>query len=200
MTEEETNNDADPTQNPETDEENEEQWAKLKGMSDGLKKAIGAGIRGVLNNDDGLRKAVKDAVPTEVLGYVMRQVDSAKDEVVKIVGNQTRKFLENLDLGQEIQKVLTSVSLEFRTELRFIPNDKAVKPEARVQMKVKGGESEVESKPIPLSVSLLRDTVVSALNTVSNAFQRDDADDKSSKAETEPEEAPAESTDEEKTK
>ena len=176
MSDEDTKNESDPSEAPKDDEGNEEQWSTLKGVSESLRKAIGAGIRGVLNNDDGLRKAVKDAVPTEVLGYVMRQVDSAKDEVVKIVGNQTRKFLENLDLGNEIQKVLTSVSLEFRTELRFIPNDKAVKPEARVQMKVKGGESEVESKPIPLSVSLLRDTVVSALNTVSNAFQKDDGE------------------------
>ena len=115
-----------------------------------------------------------------------------------MVGNQTRKFLENLDLGTEIQKVLTSVSLEFRTELRFIPNDKALKPEGKVKVKVKSTESddESESGPISLSVGIVRDSVISAINALSRTLNPDEEEDKTAATteEQSTEEAPEAST------
>ncbi len=161
------------SQDPNDPEEDQDWASTLRGVSDSLRKTIGSGIRSVLSSDEGIRRMIKDSIPREVLGYAMKQVDSAKDEVVRMVGNQTRKFLENLDLGHELQKVLTSVSLEFRTELRFIPNDKAVRPEGKVQVKVKGRETEVESKPVFLNVGLVKDTVASAIQVIASALGKE---------------------------
>jgi hypothetical protein len=156
-------------------EQEEARWTgSLFGASEGLRGAISGAIRNVLNTDEGLRKMVRDALPSEILGHVTRSIDAGKDEIVKGVGNQTRKFLENLDLGQEIQKVLTSVSLEFRTELRFIPNDQAVRPEGRVTVKVKQGDTDLESKSVPLPAGIIRDAIVGSLMAVGSAFQRGD--------------------------
>jgi hypothetical protein len=102
-----------------------------QGVSEGLRKALASGIRMALSADD----VIRDAVPREVLSHVMRQTDSAKDEVVRVVGVQIRKFLENLDIAGEVQKILTSVSFEVRTEIRFIPNDQGVMPKPRVKVK-----------------------------------------------------------------
>ncbi len=115
------------------------------GVGDGLKKVIASGIRTVLSADD----VIRDHLPREALQYIMRQTDAAKDEVVRIIGSQTNKFLENLDIGGELQKILTSVSFEIKTEVRFIPNDQAVVPRASVKVKAArtdkdGVETEVE--------------------------------------------------------
>ena len=188
-------------QGTETPEDDQDWGGTIRGVSDTLRKTIGAGIRTVLSNDEGVRKMVRDSIPREVLGYAMKQVDSAKDEVVKMVGNQTRKFLENLDLGTELQKVLTSVSLEFRTELRFIPNEKALRPEGKVKVKVKSTESddESESGPISLSVGLVRDSVVSAINALSRTLNPDEeeAEKAASTEEQSAEEAPEASNEDE---
>ncbi|MGM0577476.1 MAG: hypothetical protein ACQEXJ_17260 [Myxococcota bacterium] len=115
-----------------------------KGMSDGLRKAVASGIRTVLSADDVLR----EALPRDVLSYMMRQTDTAKDEVVRVIGVQTRKFLENLDLAGEIQKILTSVSFEVKTEIRFIPNDQSVMPRPNVKMRSRArGTREREDAP-----------------------------------------------------
>jgi hypothetical protein len=102
-----------------------------QGVSEGLRRALASGIRMALSADD----VIRDAVPREVLSHVMRQTDGAKDEVVRVIGVQIRKFLENLDIAGEVQKILTSVSFEVRTEIRFIPNDQGVMPKPRVKVK-----------------------------------------------------------------
>jgi len=145
----------------------------LFGASESIRSTISSTLRNALNNDEGIRKLIRDMLPKEVVGHVIRNVDQGKDEIVKVVGHQTRKFLEGIDLGQEIQKVLTSVSLEFKTELRFIPNDQAIKPEGRVAMKVTQGDTEVDSGSIPIPTMVIRDAIMGSLNALSTAFQRD---------------------------
>ena len=145
----------------------------LFGASESIRSTISSTLRNALNNDEGIRKLIRDMLPKEVVGHVMRNVDQGKDEIVKVVGHQTRKFLEGIDLGHEIQKVLTSVSLEFKTELRFIPNDQAIRPEGRVALKVTQGENEVESGSVPIPTMAIRDAIMGSLNALSAAFQRD---------------------------
>lgn len=162
------------------EEEDDERWSDgLRDMSDALRKRLRSSMRGLLS-EDGLRAAVADAIPKELLRYLMKQIDSGKDEVVRIVGVQVRKFLENLDIGGELQKVLTSVSFEIRTEVRFIPNDQAVRPEGKVSVKVKKGDSgeEEEVRPSRERVAAVRRGVKGAVESVIGAIQRDDTTDK----------------------
>ena len=67
-------------------------------------------------------------------------------EVLRIVGQEVRRFLETVNLSGELQKLLTSLSFEIKTEIRFIPNDAAVKPDVKNKVTVKrsredGGDS-----------------------------------------------------------
>ena len=51
------------------------------------------------------------------------------------------------DLTDEVDKVLTAISLEVKTEIRFIPNDKRlVKPDIKAAVKVKGTGSTKKKK------------------------------------------------------
>ncbi len=153
-------------------EEEEGHEGFARGVSDGLKKVISGTIRSVIPGDDGLRAALVDAFPKELLGYVMRQVDAGKDEIVRMVGLQIRKFLENLDLGGELQKVLTSLSFEIRTEVRFIPNDQAVRPDAKVRVRVRKGDEVEDVTANSPRARALRKGVLRAVDNVLGAFTK----------------------------
>lgn len=150
------------------EEEGHEGFAR--GVSDSLRKVISGTIRSVIPGDEGLRAAIVDAFPKELLGYVMRQVDAGKDEIVRMVGLQIRKFLENLDLGGELQKVLTSLSFEVRTEVRFVPNDQAVRPDARVRVRIRRGDDVEDVTENSPRARALRKGIVRAVDNVLGAF------------------------------
>jgi len=121
-------------------------------LSDTFKKALGHGFRSVMSSEEKLRGMVADAMPKELVSYIKSTIDSGKDEVVRIVGNQTRKFLEGIDVSGEVAKLLTSLSFEIKTEIRFIPNDQKVKPDVKMSVRPKkvdkdGAKEKKDEKP-----------------------------------------------------
>jgi|GEM_PF-1087088 len=75
------------------------------------------------------------SVPKEIAGYVFSQIDDTKSAMVRVVAREVREFLEAADLSKELQKALTSLSFEIRTEIRFVPNDAGgIKPEVKAKV------------------------------------------------------------------
>jgi len=62
-------------------------------------------------------------LPREVLNYMMKQVDETKSAAVGIIAREFRLFLEKADLAEEITRVLTRISLEVTTTVKFREND-----------------------------------------------------------------------------
>lgn len=108
-------------------------------VPDVVRRAISMGTSALSNTEDGIRKVVSDFnVPRDVAAYLVMQASASKDEVLRIFGEELRKSLESVNLSGELQKLLTSLSFEIKTEIRFIPNDQAVvKPEIRNKTTVK---------------------------------------------------------------
>ncbi|MCC6623085.1 MAG: hypothetical protein IT385_17640 [Deltaproteobacteria bacterium] len=106
-------------------------------MGDTVRKALASGFRAARAGEEKLRGMVGDALPKEVTGYVKSAIDTGREEVVRIIGSQFKKFLEGIDVGGEVAKILTAVSFEIRTEIRFIPNDKKLKPEVKMTVRPK---------------------------------------------------------------
>lgn len=132
-----------------------EDWDELTDQGEDesrLGKALEGLVPGILKRsveglvaEDGLRSVLLDrGMPREAVGFILGQADATRREVVRIVSKEVRIFLENVDLGGELTKILTSVSFEIRTEVRFIPNDAVVKPSVRNRVKVKGAAREEE--------------------------------------------------------
>lgn len=87
---------------------------------------------------EGLRARLSDRkLPREAVSFILGQVDTTKREFLRILSREIRLFLENMDLGGELAKILTSLSFEVKMEVRFIPNDQALRPSARGKMRVK---------------------------------------------------------------
>jgi len=104
-----------------------------------LKRASIKGVGDALLSEDGLRSVLAEQkkIPKEAAGLLFSQADTMRREILRIVSREIRIFLENADLGGEIAKILTSVSFEIKTEIRFIPNDQAVRPQIKNKVDAK---------------------------------------------------------------
>lgn len=107
---------------------------------------------------EGLRARLAERkLPREVINFILGQVDNTKREFLRIASNEVRLFLESVDLGGELAKILTTLSFEVRMEVRFIPNEHALKPSARGRMRLKrnrtgkAGEETDEGEPDEVS-------------------------------------------------
>ena len=110
-------------------------WADLagRGLPLEIAQALDAGTREVVC-------PTLSELGEEVANYLITQAASSKDELFRIVAKELRGFLENVNLSGELQKLLTSLSFEIKTEIRFIPNDEAVggvTPDVKRQISVK---------------------------------------------------------------
>ena len=130
---------ADEEPPPDHGEAHEEprQRGRLKGIiPDIVKRTFYTGLGAVFTTEEGIRKIASDLkLPKDVANYLIQSAASTKDEMFRVVGKELRGFLENVNISGELQKLLTSLSFEIKTEIRFIPNDEAiagVKPDVKV--------------------------------------------------------------------
>ena len=130
------------------------QRGRLEGfIPDIVKRTFYAGLGAVFTTEEGIRKIASDLkLPKDVANYLIQQAAASKDELFRVVGNELRGFLETVNISGELQKLLTSLSFEIKTEIRFIPNDEAVggvKPNVKLgRMAVKRTkETEDEGEP-----------------------------------------------------
>ena len=110
---------------------------RLEGfIPDIVKRTFYAGLGAVFTTEEGIRKIASDLkLPKDVANYLIQSAASTKDEMFRVVGKELRGFLDNVNISGELQKLLTSLSFEIKTEIRFIPNDEAiagVKPDVKV--------------------------------------------------------------------
>lgn len=71
-------------------------------------------------------------LPKEVLADVYAQIDDTKNGLYRVVAKEIRDVLEHTAIADEIAKVLTKLSFEIKTEIRFVPNDRAAGEEGEV--------------------------------------------------------------------
>jgi hypothetical protein len=113
------------------------QRGRLEGfIPDIVKRTFYAGLGAVFTTEEGIRKIASDLkLPKDVANYLIQQAAASKDELFRVVGKELRGFLETVNISGELQKLLTSLSFEIKTEIRFIPNDEAiagVRPDVKV--------------------------------------------------------------------
>jgi hypothetical protein len=112
-----------------------------------VKRTFAAGLGAVFSTEEGIRKIAKEINLPDVAGYLASTADTTKDKVVEIIAVQVREFLETINLGEEIAKLLTTLSFEIKTEIRFIPNDAkftGVDPDVRAAVRLKRAETKAD--------------------------------------------------------
>lgn len=96
-------------------------------VSDVVRKAIDKGNEVVDSTEDHVRRVLSEMpLPKEAIDRITERLDDYKAELFRVVSAEVRAFLESIDLGHELQKMLTSLSFEISTEIRFVPNERSV--------------------------------------------------------------------------
>src|SRR5262245_61522969 len=118
-------------------------------VPDLVKKTFAAGLGAVFQTEEGIRRIARESLP-EVAGYIASSADGAKDRVVDakervfdVIAGETREFLANLNVSEEIAKILTTLSFEIKTEIRFIPNSDrftGAEPDVKASVRLKRAE------------------------------------------------------------
>jgi hypothetical protein len=113
-----------------------------------VKKTFSAGMGAVFQTEEGIRRLARENLP-EVAGYIASSADGAKDKVFEVIARETREFLSNLNITEEIAKILTTLSFEIKTEVRFIPNSErftGAEPDVKASVRLKRNDKAVGEK------------------------------------------------------
>jgi len=120
-----------------------------------IKRIVEAGYEKISEGPENVREYMREMkLPKEALALILAQLDETKNGLYRVVAKEIRDFLEQTNFAEELAKVLTTLSFEIKTEVRFIPNDSKVgaapKPEVRSSVRVKKDKERARpSEPAP---------------------------------------------------
>ena len=136
----------------------------LKGL---IERALERGVGRIAEGPENLRHLVGDLkLPKEVLHYLYTQIDDTKNGLYRAVAKEIRDVLEHTQFAEEMTKVLTKLSFEIKTEIRFIPNDAAKAGDRRDDSEDEDDANEDEDDAEPKGKAGLPKPEVSAQVTV----------------------------------
>jgi hypothetical protein len=109
-------------------------------VPDLVRRTFTAGLGAVFSTEEGIRKVTRELQLPNVAGYIADTAENSKDKVLEIVAREVREFLSHVNLSDEIARLLTTLSFEIKTEIRFIPNSErytGVDPDVKAQVRLK---------------------------------------------------------------
>ncbi|MBN1772222.1 MAG: hypothetical protein JXB32_13220 [Deltaproteobacteria bacterium] len=118
-------------------------------MGDFVRRGIGAGLDRLGKSERGqqLRAALGDLkLPKEIAGYVVSQLDDTKNAILKVVAHELRQFLETSHFGDELARILTTLSFEISTTVRFVPNAEGQKLRPKITSQTRMRQRKTDPK------------------------------------------------------
>lgn len=89
-----------------------------------IKRVLEAGVVKLSEGPENVRQFVSELrLPKEALALLLAQIDDTKAGLQRAVSRELRDFLEKANLSEELARVLTKLTLEIKTEVRFVPNE-----------------------------------------------------------------------------
>ncbi len=117
------------------DDDKEGTEGSRSGLSDAVKRAVSTAIGAVLLTEEGIRHAVSDMkLPKEAVSYVIQQTEKSRREVIRLITDEVKTFLDKVDIAGEVRKAMSGLQIEVKASVRF--TDDGVKLE-----KLKAGPS-----------------------------------------------------------
>lgn len=144
-------------------EDEEHEGAGLRGRLESLLPGVLPGVlRRTVSTGQGARQMTEDVIrgaisdlrlPKEAVHTIVEIADTTKKEVVRVAAREFRDFLESARFNDELAKILTGLSLEIKTEIRFVPNADALKPAVTSKASIHAGDGE-DPVEVPAAESL----------------------------------------------
>jgi hypothetical protein len=93
-----------------------------------LERAIVGGVEKISEQPENIRHFLGEMkLPKDVLNYIYGQIDDTKKGLYRVVAREIRDVLEHTDFAEQIARMLTKLSFEISTQIRFVPNPEAVR-------------------------------------------------------------------------
>lgn len=120
-----------------------------------IERALESGVERLTEAPENLRDIARELkLPKEALQFLYGQVDDTKKGVYRVVAKEIRDVLEHTSFADEIADVLTKLSFEINTTIRFVPNKPGKDDEESAEAEPReGGEAEQRRIPRPQVVS-----------------------------------------------
>lgn len=136
----------------EPDEPDREQSRLERLIPEIVKRVLEAGFEKLTDAPDNVRHRVSDLkLPKEAIGLLFAQLEATKNDLYRAVAREVRELLEQTNFAEELAKVLTTLSFEIRTEVRFIPNEARLRPAPEIRTKVQVRRDRSSHPPPPES-------------------------------------------------
>jgi hypothetical protein len=114
-------------------------------VADVVRKAVLTGVGALFLTEEGARKVAREwKLPKDLATYLVSQASGAKDEVLRVLGQELRRLLDSETFRKEILKSVENMTVEIHAEMRLKASDGEPTPPVRVKVKrrVKAGEAE----------------------------------------------------------
>jgi len=121
-------------------------------LADVVRKTVLTGMGALFLTEEGARKLAREwKLPKELAGFLVQQAHGAKDEVLRVVGQEIRRFFESETFRRELLKLLEGMSVEVKAEIRLTEAPAGrKKPRVRVKRRpVESREKADEGPAVP---------------------------------------------------
>ncbi|MFH1811097.1 MAG: hypothetical protein ABIJ09_20320 [Pseudomonadota bacterium] len=105
-------------------------WRRFEAfVPDVVKRGLVTGLGALFMTEEGVRSALTDLkLPKEVVTFLVSQAERSKRELTQTLAREVRSFLGDVDVSGVLQRALAGMTLEFKTQVRFIPQENGAQP------------------------------------------------------------------------
>lgn len=108
-----------------------------------IERALETGVEKLSEGPENLRHFLGELrLPKEALNYIYGQIDDTKKGLYRVVAKEIRDVLEHTNFAAEVADLLTKLSFEITTQIRFVRSPAA--PDDRAP-----GEGQAQEAPAP---------------------------------------------------
>lgn len=84
-----------------------------------LRKILTTGVGAALMTESGLRNAISDIKLSDTIA---RQVLKGKEELSRVLAGEIKRFLERINIHEEVQKALAGMTIEVQATVKLTPD------------------------------------------------------------------------------
>jgi hypothetical protein len=115
---------------PGTDDAGAGTWRRFENLvPDVVKRGLISGLGALFMTEEGVRSALGDLkLPKEAVTFLVAQAERSKRELTQTLAREVRAFLGSVDVSGVLQRALAGMTVEFKTQVRFIPREGGLEP------------------------------------------------------------------------
>jgi len=96
--------------------------AKAAGaVTDSIRKAVFGGLSALFVSEEGIRQTTGE-LPKDALSFLLSQTDKTRRELMRVVSDELKSFLRQLDIQGEVKEMLSGLTVEVKAEISFKEN------------------------------------------------------------------------------